>query len=396
MPCRSGFSKKTYLKKKSQVLVITNYRADQQKSMLRFGDLLISKENNHTNLDIVEIYPASVFRKVCRCSNSKLCKWAAYVDKFLIFPKRLKRELLSRKNPFPLIHIIDHSNAIYLPKLSRMTQTKKLITCHDLIAVRTAKEEFAQAPKTSKSGKRLQNWISASLHHADFYACDSKQTLEDLNRLIPSSKENSSILHLGTDADSSTNPVKNPLSKDLSIDLQNTNFLLHVGSSAWYKNRKAVFRSFVHAHTNLPDHNLKLVLVGPEPQKEELDDQLMNWIKSNPSAIHNLQNLRENTLSELYKYAQVLVFPSYIEGFGWPPMEAAVRGCPVITTRTGAISDLLGNYAKYVDAENQASVDHGVLQLLQSSERKVKPIALPSHEDCSRQYFDLYNQMMAN
>ena len=81
-----------------------------------------------------------------------------------------------------------------------------------------------------------------------------------------------------------------------------------MGSSAWYKNRKAVLRSFVCTHTSLPDQNLKLVLVGPEPQKEELDDQLMNWIKSNPSAIHNLQNIRENTLSELYKYAQLLVF----------------------------------------------------------------------------------------
>ena len=363
--------------------------------MLRFGDLLISKENNHTNLDIVEIYPASVFRKVCRCSNSKLCKWAAYVDKFLIFPKRLKRELLSRKNPFPLIHIIDHSNAIYLPKLSRMTQTKKLITCHDLIAVRTAKEEFAQAPKTSKSGKRLQNWISASLHHADFYACDSRQTLEDLNRLIPLSKEKSSIIHLGTELNSSTISEKKDLLKILPFDPHTTNFLLHVGSSAWYKNRKAVLRSFIHAHTSLPNLNLKLVLVGPEPQQEELDDHMKNWIQSHSGSIHCLQNLPENILGELYNYAQALVFPSFIEGFGWPPLEAAVRGCPVITTRTGAISDLLGSYANYVETDNQDSIDHGVLKALQLGRSKPRAITLPNHEDCRRQYFDLYEQMLS-
>ena len=183
--------------------------------------------------------------------------------------------------------------------------------------------------------------------------------------LIPLSKEKSSVLHLGTEPDSSTTSEKKDLSKILPFDPLNTNFLLHVGSAAWYKNRKAVFRSFIHAHTCLPDQNLKLVLVGPEPQKEELDDQLKNWITSNPSAIHSLQNLPENTLDSLYKYAKALVFPSFIEGFGWPPLEAAVRGCPVITTRTGAIADLLGNYANYVEAENQASIDQGVLQALQ-------------------------------
>jgi glycosyltransferase involved in cell wall biosynthesis len=362
--------------------------------MLRFGKLLASEQKQSLNFELQEIFPTPLFAKVC--PFGKLRKWAAYVDKFLLFPKRLKREFMSPEDPFQVIHIIDHSNAIYLPKLNRRNRVKKIVTCHDLIAIRTARGDFTQAPQTSKSGMRLQNWISTSLHHADFYACDSKQTLEDLNRLIPLSKGKSSILHLGTEADSLTNPDRKTLSKELPIDPYTTNFILHVGSSAWYKNRKAVFRSFMHAHTNLPDHELKLVLVGPEPQKEELDDQLMNWIKSNPSAIHNLQNLPENTLYSLYKYAKALVFPSFIEGFGWPPLEAAIRKCPVITTPTGAISDLLGSYANYVEAENQASIDQGVLQTLQSGRSNKRDITLPSHENCRRQYIDLYEKLIEN
>ncbi len=362
--------------------------------MLRFGNLLTSNKNSNNSLDIEESYPTPVFRKICPIG--KFQKWAAYVDKYLLFPKRLKRELKSRKDPLHLIHIIDHSNATYLPKLSRITQAKKIITCHDLIAIRTAKGEFAQAPKTSNSGRRLQNWISDSLHHADYYACDSRQTQEDLNRLIPLSKEKSSVLHLGTEPDLTTASEKKALSKILLFDPQDTNFLLHVGSAAWYKNRKAVFRSFIHAHTCLPDQNLKLVLVGPDPQKEELDDQLKNWITSNPSAIHSLQNLPENALDSLYKSAKALVFPSFIEGFGWPPLEAAVRGCPVITTRTGAIADLLGSYANYVEADNQALINQGVLQTLQVARSNQSTISLPSHEDCRRQYFNLYEQLIAN
>ena len=233
MPCCRGFATKAHLKLKKQVLVITNYRPDQQQSMLRFRDLLTSKKNAQKNLDIEEIYPAPVFRMICPIG--KLRKWAAYLDKYLIFPKRLKRELIRRKDSPHLIHIIDHSNAIYLTQLKRITGAKKIITCHDLIAIRTAKGEFAQAPKTSKSGKRLQNWISGSLNNADYYACDSRQTQEDLNRLIPLSKGKSSTIHLGTEPDSSSISEKKDLSKILPFDPLNTNFILHVGSGAWYK-----------------------------------------------------------------------------------------------------------------------------------------------------------------
>ena len=375
-------------------MVITNYRPDQQGSMLRFGHLLTSNQPEHPSIELEEVFPLPIFTKIC--INRKLRKWAAYLDKYLLFPKRLKRELTNREDPLHLIHIIDHSNAIYLPQLKRITHAKKIITCHDLIAIRTAKKDFIQAPETSKSGKRLQNWISTSLHHADYYACDSRQTLEDLIRLIPLAKEKSSILHLGTEIDSSTDSIRKARSKELPFDPITVNFVLHVGSAAWYKNRKAVFRTFVHAHRSLPSHNLKLVLVGPEPQKDELDDQLSNWIKSNPSTIHSLQNLPENNLDELYKYAKALIFPSFIEGYGWPPLEAAIHGCPVITTRTGAIEDLLGDYAKYVEADKQASIDQGVEELLRSPGNQKDSVTLLSYEDCRRQYFNLYEQMMVN
>jgi glycosyltransferase involved in cell wall biosynthesis len=362
--------------------------------MLRFGELLVSDYSNDLNFNIKEIYPASVFRKIC--PTGKLRKWAAYVDKYLLFPKRLKRNLISRKDTLHLIQITDHSNAIYLPEISRITQAKKIITCHDLIAIRTANGDFVQAPKTSKSGKRLQNWILNSLKYADFYTCDSRQTLKDLNCLIPLSKGKSSVLHLGTESDLSMISHKKDLSKILPFAPHTTKFLLHVGSAAWYKNRKSLFRSFIHAHTSLPEYNLKLVLVGPKPQKEELDKQLSNWIKSNPNAIFSLKNLPENVLGELYKNAKALVFPSFIEGFGWPPLEAAIWGCPVITSRTGAIADLLGNYAKYVEPENQESIDQGVLQELQVPRSSQRAIKVPSNDYCRKQYFDLYEQVIAN
>jgi glycosyltransferase involved in cell wall biosynthesis len=360
--------------------------------MLRFGKLLASKQPQGLHFEIREIFPTPIFTKIC--PFGKLRKWAAYLDKYLFFPMRLKKEFLSPKDSVSLIHIIDHSNAVYLPLLKRTTGAKKIITCHDLIAIRTANGEFAQAPKTSKSGRGLQNWISDSLHHADYYACDSRQTQEELNRLIPLSKEKSSVLHLGTEPNLTSASEKKTRSKILPFDPLTANFLLHVGSAAWYKNRKAVFRSFIHAHTCLPDQNLKLVLVGPDPQKEELDDQLKNWITSNPNAIHSLQNLPENILGELYKYAQALVFPSFIEGFGWPPLEATLCGCRVITSPQGAIKDILKSRAHYIDPLDQDFINRVTLNVLQNPKRNFPIPQIPSNTDCKVSYYELYKKLI--
>ena len=97
-----------------------------------------------------------------------------------------------------IIHIIDHSNAIYLPKIKNVFKKSNLVTCHDLIAVRTAQGKFKEAPPTSTSGRFLQNRILKCLSKASFYACDSKSTMNDLNNMVKKSIGQSEVIHLGT------------------------------------------------------------------------------------------------------------------------------------------------------------------------------------------------------
>ena len=374
--------------------MLSNFREDKQMSMLRFGSLLNSKHRENPRFEIEECYPQSVFSKISPGKRGK--KWAAYLDKYLLFPNRVKNKLQSLSYPVDLVHIIDHSNAVYLPQLNRFSQAKKMITCHDLIAVRTAHGEFPQAPKTSRSGKRLQRWIYNSLEHADYYACDSLQTKQDLARLVPCSKLKSAVCHLGTETNCPTTEKQRSSIENLPFNPSKTNYLLHVGSAAWYKNRKAVYKAFRNTSEKFPNLDLKLILVGPKPQDGELDAGLSDWFQANPNALICLNDICENSLGELYKHAKAMVFPSHIEGFGWPPLEAAVHGCPVITSRTGAISDLLCKYPHYVDADVQASIDQTVLQELQSPDQKNVPISLPSHHDCRERYYDLYDQVIKN
>ena len=121
-----------------------------------------------------------------------------------------------------------------------------------------------------------------SLKNADYYVCDSEQSLIDLNSLIPRSKECSCVIHLGTNLPETKD--ENHAKIDSSFNPKKENFIIHVGNAAWYKNRKVIFRTFKQAKGVIKD--LKLVLVGPKPQSEELDDMLALWFKKKSSRNH--------------------------------------------------------------------------------------------------------------
>ena len=370
------------------ILLLTNYRADKQLSMLRFGELLKNNNQNSENHNFIEIFPKSIIGKFFY--RNKIHKFAAYVDKYLLFPLKISKFIKERSDKINLIHIIDHSNSIYFNTIKQVTHARRLITCHDLIAIRSSLEEFSEAPKISLSGKSLQYAIKRSLNHADYFVCDSSKTQEDLNRLIPHSKKNSEVIHLGTNFFS--NKSLYPL--NLPLNIKKTSYVMHVGSAAWYKNRKAVFKSFKFLCESSSVKELKLILVGPKPQAHELDNELKMWINSIDNSIFYFDKIPDITLFHLYIHAKALIFPSHIEGFGWPPIEAAVHGCPVITTKTGAIYDLLGKSPFYIMANDQESINCTILNVLNNGNKISSDIFPPDFNQCLKNYLSLYSKIL--
>ena len=58
----------------------------------------------------------------------------------------------------------------------------------------------------------------------------------------------------------------------------------------------------------------------------------------------------------IYNLAEAYVFPSLYEGFGISLLEAMACGCPVITSSRGAIPEIAGNQAIFVDALNTEEI----------------------------------------
>jgi glycosyltransferase involved in cell wall biosynthesis len=57
-------------------------------------------------------------------------------------------------------------------------------------------------------------------------------------------------------------------------------------------------------------------------------------------------------LPVLYRSASAAVYPSLFEGFGFPPVEAMACGCPVLSSRRGALGEVVGEAAGLLDPED--------------------------------------------
>lgn len=69
-------------------------------------------------------------------------------------------------------------------------------------------------------------------------------------------------------------------------------------------------------------------------------------------------------LEALYRRAEVYVCPSLVEGFGLPVVDAMARGCPVVASDVGALREVGGDAARYVDPTSPASIAAAVGELL--------------------------------
>ncbi len=296
------------------IVLLANYPPDRQYSMRRFTEQLA--EGLQVRGLSVEIYAVPVLIGKLGAKGSGIGKWIGYIDKYLVFPWLLRRKL-KQLPPETLVHIIDHSNAPYAKYLQ---STPHLVTCHDLLAIRCALGEIPQH-EPRWTGKQQQAMILRGLKRSRYIASVSEATRQDVARLvgtqlarqhlIPNALNDHFIQAAKTTSEASTNTQP---------------YVMHIGGEKWYKNRKAVLEIFSILAASHPQ--LDLLIVGPEFSDEVLDATQCTSLKER---IYYQSGISDQELSELYRGAELLLFPSHVEGFGWPIIEAQACGCPVAT-----------------------------------------------------------------
>jgi glycosyltransferase involved in cell wall biosynthesis len=86
-----------------------------------------------------------------------------------------------------------------------------------------------------------------------------------------------------------------------------------------------------------------------------------------------LGRVGDEDLPALYSMAEALLFPSFYEGFGFPPLEAMACGCPVVAARTSSIPEVAGDAAVLVDDPRDVEAfERAVLGLLADAPRRAE------------------------
>lgn len=150
-------------------------------------------------------------------------------------------------------------------------------------------------------------------------------------------------------------------------------YLLYVGNAYPHKNLEGLIRVFAELRKGYPD--LRLVLVGKEDffyERVRLYAQQLNlWQKEN----HNTPvvfpgYVPDVDLETLFQEATLYVFPSLYEGFGLPPLEAMVYGCPVASSNCASMPEILGAAAVYFNPENEKEMRMVVGDLLKNRDAR--------------------------
>ena len=324
-----------------KVLLIANYEPDGQNSMRAFKEVL-ERELPRQGCEVRVLAPARVVLRVA--PTSRWWKWLGYVDKFILFLPTLAAALRWAD----VVHICDHSNAMYVP---RVLGKPNLITCHDVIAIQAS---LGMVPgwDVGRSGRLFQQLIVRGLARADLIACVSDLTRRDLLKLGLAEQRKVTTVLNGLNADFAPVPTQEAqgLIARFGLSVQDR-YLIHVGLDLPRKNRMAVLQAFIAlqrraaaAGTPPPAH--KLVFVGPD-----LGPPMAALAREHGVAeqVLTAQKVSHEELRALYANAAALVFPSLQEGFGWPVIEAQACGCPVFTSDLAPMNEIGGEGAVYID-----------------------------------------------
>lgn len=239
--------------------------------------------------------------------------------------------------------------------------TRDVVVFHDLSFVRFP-EYFS---RKKNAWHRFQDPKSQA-RRADRIIAVSRATQEDLVRHYGISPEKISVVHSGINDFFRAHVEEAALEEFLQEHGIEGRYILSVGTLEPRKNVDGIIRAFsiIKQHEGFED--VKLIIVGA---RGWLYDTILKEASLSrfSSDIRMWGHASFEALRFLYRGACVFVYPSFFEGFGFPPLEAQACGVPVVASSRGSLGEILEDSALFVDPEKDGDIAHGIEAMLENT-----------------------------
>lgn len=145
-------------------------------------------------------------------------------------------------------------------------------------------------------------------------------------------------------------------------------YVVFVGLAKPHKNLVGLLQAFALIRDRVP-HDL--VVVGSRRDGLRTIDQRIDAAAAPLNGrVRFTEHLDFATLQQCVARADVLVQPSFYEGFGLPPLEAMAAGTPCLASRIDPLVEVCGDAACYCDPADPSDIARRLLELLENPEAR--------------------------
>lgn len=230
---------------------------------------------------------------------------------------------------------------------------KTVVTIHDLTILHFATGRATTLPKWLYLIRRIGYWIvlSIGLNKASKIIAVSEATKKEIIHHFGIPENKIQISYEGVDDKLTTlNNLKNER-------LIKSKYFLYVGNAYPHKNLELLINAF-----NDLKSETKLVFVGKEDLFYKRLKEIIHAINLDTKIIF-IGEANDAQLNNLYKHAEALIFPSVMEGFGLPAIEALSLGCPVIASDIPVFHEILGKFPIYFNPNSTVDLTNKIKEI---------------------------------
>ena len=230
-----------------------------------------------------------------------------------------------------------------------------VVTLHDLIWVEHAGISYDSRLRRLFANRVVAPFIGNSVTRADHVIAISESTRQAAIAHYELPGERFTVVHHGVD------PVFSASAPPASLPevCRGRRFVFSLGNTRPYKNIPRLVLAFSQVVSRHPD--LLLVITSRGDGYQPLA-KLARDLGISGSVLFTGQ-LNDVQVQACFADAVLFAFPSLIEGFGFPVIEAMASGCPVITSNTSSLPEIAGDAALCVDPYNVDAIASAIERL---------------------------------